>query len=78
MSRVIVQRRGAREGGAVRFTSTSTRLLRSVCAQGTRLEIQAAASASDGVDVRAWREALMYGESIRADVFAFTRDKTGG
>jgi hypothetical protein len=49
-----------------------------VHAQYSRLEILAGMSASDRVDVRTWREGVLYSEELKADVFAFTLDKTSG
>lgn len=49
-----------------------------VHAKYSRLEVLAAISAGDGVDVRTWREGVLYSEEIKADMFVFTLDKTRG
>jgi hypothetical protein len=49
-----------------------------VHARYTRLEILAAVSPGTGVDVKPWREGVMYSDEIKADLFAFTLDKTSG
>ena len=49
-----------------------------VHARYTRLEILAAVAAGDDVNVRTWREGVMYSEEIKADLFVFTLDKTRG
>jgi superfamily II DNA or RNA helicase len=43
-----------------------------------RLEILAATGDEDRVGVRPWREGVIYSEKLRADLFAFTLDKTSG
>lgn len=49
-----------------------------VHASYTRLEILAAVATGDGLDVRTWREGVMYSEEFKADLFVFTLDKTRG
>jgi hypothetical protein len=44
----------------------------------TRLEMLAAAGDEDRVSVRPWREGAFYSKPMRADIFAFTLDKTSG
>ena len=49
-----------------------------VHARYARLEILAAMAEDDGVDVRTWREGVLFSKEIDADVFVFTLDKTSG
>jgi len=49
-----------------------------VHARYSRLEILAAMAEDDGVDVRTWREGVLFSKEIDADVFVFTLDKTSG
>ncbi len=49
-----------------------------VHARYTRLEILAAAQSDDRVQVRRWNEGTHYDDTLRADFFAFTLDKTSG
>ena len=49
-----------------------------VHARYTRLEMLAAASDEDRVSVQPWREGTFHSEKLRADLFAFTLDKTSG
>lgn len=49
-----------------------------VHANYSRLEILAAVSGGDGVDVRRWQEGVLYSKEIKADLFVFTLDKTRG
>jgi superfamily II DNA or RNA helicase/HKD family nuclease len=47
-------------------------------ARYTRLEMLAASSDSDRVQVRPWREGAFHDADLKADFFAFTLDKTSG
>jgi hypothetical protein len=49
-----------------------------VHARYTRLEMLAAFGRDDLVRVRPWREGALFDEATKADVFAFTLDKTSG
>jgi hypothetical protein len=49
-----------------------------VHARYTRLEMLAAASDEDRVNVRPWREGTLYDDKLHTDFFAFTLDKTSG
>lgn len=49
-----------------------------VHARYTRLEMLAACGDEDLVRVRPWREGAFYDAALKADVFAFTLDKTSG
>jgi hypothetical protein len=46
--------------------------------QDTRLQILAAVSANDAVDVRTWSEAVLSSDDIMADIFVFTLNKMSG
>jgi hypothetical protein len=49
-----------------------------VYARYARLEIQAACSMDAQVNVRTWREGVLYEKALETDVFVFTLDKTKG